>query len=126
MLVVDRTVKRLVEIQKERGRPAYFVFMSDNGMSWGQKGFTFKHVPTASRLPFYVKGPGIQKGQKMSGLVSNIDIAPTMAKMAGIGFGSADGRASCPASRGTRSRLVRNSSWSCRGRIRIAIKVGTR
>ena len=92
MLVVDRTVKRLVEIQKGRGRPAYFIFMSDNGMSWGQKGFTFKQVPTASRLPFYVKGPGIQKGQSMRGLVSNIDIAPTMAKMAGIGFGSADGK----------------------------------
>ena len=38
MLVVDRMVGQLVEAQAERDRPAWFVFLSDNGMSWGQRG----------------------------------------------------------------------------------------
>ena len=39
LLVIDRLAGELEAAQAERGRPAYFVLMSDNGMSWGQQGF---------------------------------------------------------------------------------------
>ena len=90
MLVVDRMVGRLVEAQAERDRPAWFVFLSDNGMSWGQMGFPQKHVPTATRLPMYVAGPGIGHGAS-DVMLSNIDIAPTLAQIGGATLQGADG-----------------------------------
>lgn len=90
MLVVDRMVAELVEAQAARGRPGYLVFMSDNGMAWGQKSFPQKHVPPATRLPLYVAGSGVPAGTS-DALVSNIDIAPTLADLAGASFEAADG-----------------------------------
>jgi hypothetical protein len=100
MLVVDRAVRDLIAAQRERGRPAYFVFLSDNGMAWGQHGFSQKHVPVASRLPFYIAGPRIGRGARLDGLRSNIDIAPTLAQAAGVRFGRADGMSMLSALRG--------------------------
>jgi arylsulfatase A-like enzyme len=100
MLVVDRAVRDLIAAQRERERPAYFVFLSDNGMAWGQHGFSQKHVPLASRLPFYVAGAGIGHGARLDGLVSNIDIAPTLAEAAGVRLERADGTSMLPWLRG--------------------------
>jgi arylsulfatase A-like enzyme len=82
LLVVDRMVGQLVEAQADRGRPALFVFLSDNGMSWGQHGFSLKHTPPATHAPFYVAGTGIESGTS-DVLVSKIDVAPTLADAAG-------------------------------------------
>jgi len=90
LLVVDRMVKQLVEAQAARGRPAYFVFLSDNGMAWGQHGHPLKHVPWATRLPLYIAGPGIDRG-KSSLRVSIIDLPVTLADMAGATMPFADG-----------------------------------
>jgi N-acetylglucosamine-6-sulfatase len=95
MLVVDRMVGELVDVQAERGRPLYIAFVSDNGMSWGQKGFPGKQVPTATHLPFYLAGPGIRAGETAA-LVSNIDIAPTLAEFAGETVAGADGQSLSP------------------------------
>jgi hypothetical protein len=83
LLVVDRMVGQLVDAQAERGRPAIFLLLSDNGMSWGQHGFSLKHTPPATRSPFYVAGTGIEPGDS-DALVSKIDIAPTLAEAAGV------------------------------------------
>lgn len=90
LLVVDRMVAELVAIQAERGRPAWWVFLSDNGMSWGRRSFPLKHAPTATRLPFYVAGPGLAPGEDAT-LLSNIDLAPTLADLGGTGLAIADG-----------------------------------
>jgi hypothetical protein len=90
LLVIDRMVAQLVEIQAQRDRPAWFVFLSDNGMSWGRKSFPLKHVPTATRMPFYVAGPGLEPGST-DVLISNIDLAPTLADLAGTEIPIADG-----------------------------------
>ena len=95
LLVVDRMVAELREVQAARGRPARFVFLSDNGMSWGRKSFPLKHVPTATRLPFYVSGSGIEPGDDDT-LLSNIDLAPTLAAMGGAEMPRADGRSFLP------------------------------
>jgi choline-sulfatase len=95
LLVVDRMIGEVVEAQAARGRPAVFVFMSDNGMSWGQKGFTFKQTPPSARLPFYVAGTGIAPATTEA-LLSLIDVAPTLADLAGIDLPVADGRSFAP------------------------------
>ena len=91
LLVVDRMVGQLFETQKSRGRPAYFIFMSDNGMSWGQKSYPLKHVPTSTRLPFYLNGPGILRGSN-DNLLSIIDIPVTIAEITGARIPWADGK----------------------------------
>jgi arylsulfatase A-like enzyme len=91
LLVVDRAVAQLMAAQEERGRPAYYVLLSDNGMAWGQKGFSQKHTPPASRLPVYFKGPDLMTGERLTQLLSNIDIAPTIAEIGRVDFPSADG-----------------------------------
>lgn len=99
LLVVDRMVGEMAGVQAERGRPAYWIFLSDNGMSWGRKSFPLKHAPTATRLPFYVAGPGIAAGDDDT-LLSNIDLAPTVADMASTELSIADGRSFLPLLRG--------------------------
>ena len=90
LLVVDRMVGQISAVQARRGRAAVLAFTSDNGMSWGQHGFTFKQTPPAARVPFYVAGTGIVPAI-VDALVSKIDIAPTLADVAGIAFPGADG-----------------------------------
>ena len=99
LLVVDRAVGQLVAAQAERGRPALFILVSDNGMSWGQKGFSLKHTPPATRAPFYAAGTGVPAGNSQA-LLSKIDIAPTLAEAAGVGLPWADGSSFLPLLRG--------------------------
>jgi arylsulfatase A-like enzyme len=100
LLVVDRMVADLQAVQAERERPAYFVFMSDNGMAWGREGYPGKHVPPSTRLPFYVAGPGVEPGRD-DALVSNIDIVPTLTDLAGADAPSDSGRSFAPLLRGS-------------------------
>ncbi len=99
LLVVDRTVGQLAAAQADRERPALFVLMSDNGMSWGQKGFSLKHTPPATRAPFYAAGTGVPAGSSEA-LLSKIDIAPTLAEAAGVDLAWADGASFLPLLRG--------------------------
>lgn len=95
LLVVDRAVGQLVAAQAKRGRPALFVLMSDNGMAWGQKGFSLKHTPPATRAPFYVAGSGVRTGSS-DALLSKVDVAPTLAEAAGTQLPWADGTSFLP------------------------------
>jgi arylsulfatase A-like enzyme len=88
-------VRGLVSAQAQRGRDAVFVLMSDNGMAWGQKGFSLKHTPLATRAPFYVAGPGIAPGETAA-LASKVDIAPTLAELGGASVPWADGQSFVP------------------------------
>ena len=92
MLVVDRMVKAIDRAMERRGRDAYLFFLSDNGMAWGRKGYTFKQNPFSTRMPFYVAGPDVPAGTKESALLSTIDFAPTLAALAGTDMPDADGR----------------------------------
>jgi arylsulfatase A-like enzyme len=103
LLVVDRTVAQLAAAQADRERPALFVLMSDNGMSWGQKGFSLKHTPPATRSPFYAAGTGVPAGSSEA-LLSKIDIAPTLAEAAGVDLAWADGASFLSLLRGEPSR----------------------
>ncbi|CAN5791002.1 hypothetical protein BH23CHL8_BH23CHL8_09970 [soil metagenome] len=108
LLIVDRMVGQLVKAQAERKRPAIFVFMSDNGMSWGQHGLPLKTVPWSTRLPFYVAGSGVRRGATGK-LLSIIDVPVTLADYA---------RAHMPWADGTSfRRLLQGRSFSGRSEL---------
>ncbi len=91
LLTVDDMVGQLRDEAERQGRHPTWVFMSDNGMAWGAGGYAMKNVPQAGRLPLYFAGPGVKDGST-SALISNIDIAPTLADLAGVRMSRADGK----------------------------------
>jgi arylsulfatase A-like enzyme len=96
LVVVDRMVGQLVKAQAARGRTAWFVFLSDNGMAWGQKGFPLKRVPGSTRVPFYLAGPGVPASAASQALVTNLDIFPTLRDIAGLSSSGRAGRSLLP------------------------------
>jgi N-acetylglucosamine-6-sulfatase len=109
LLTVDRLVGRVVQAQRSRGRPAYLMLLSDNGMAWGRKGHPAKHVPESLQLPMFIKGPGIEGGSKDYKLLSLIDVAPTFAELGEASLPRADGRSF--------ASLLRGQPFAGRGRI---------
>lgn len=95
LLTVDEMVGGLRQAAVGRGRPTVWVFTSDNGMSWGRDGYLYKNVPNADRLPLYMAGHGVSGGAT-DALVSNIDIGPTLAAVAGADMSFADGASFAP------------------------------
>ena len=90
LLTVDEMVGDMRAAAAAQGRDPIWVFLSDNGMAWGRDGYPQKNVPQASRFPMYVAGPGVVSGST-DALVSNIDIAPTLAALGGVDMPEADG-----------------------------------
>jgi N-acetylglucosamine-6-sulfatase len=95
---VDRSVAALVDQLQKLGilDDTYFVFTSDNGFHLGEH-----RLPAGKRtpydddihVPFYVRGPGIAAGSTVHALAGNVDLAPTLAAIAGAKVpSSAEGR----------------------------------
>jgi arylsulfatase A-like enzyme len=113
---VDRLVGRVVEELRASGRSqnTMILFMSDNGVQFGEHRWVYKLVPyeESIRVPFVVRFPsmvGTRAGSVSTALVSNIDIAPTFADIAGIvgfnGVGTVDGVPFTPLLDGTASAI---------------------
>jgi N-acetylglucosamine-6-sulfatase len=93
---VDDGVGRIVDALAASGQlqNTYIFFVSDNGQFHGEHRIAQgKYLPyePASHMPLLVRGPGIAPGSRSSALVANIDIAPTVARIAGV-EPRADGR----------------------------------
>ncbi|MGH3343380.1 MAG: sulfatase family protein [Carbonactinosporaceae bacterium] len=88
MLAVQDLVHRLVTVLRHTGRlrNTYLVFTSDNGFHLGQhrlgagKRTAFEED---IRVPLLVRGPGVPAGRTVEALTSTIDLAPTLAQLAG-------------------------------------------
>jgi arylsulfatase A-like enzyme len=65
----------------------YIIFMSDNGWMLGDHGFTSKVLPyrPSTHVPLFILGPGLEPRTE-DGIALNIDIAPTLMELAGIGI----------------------------------------
>ena len=63
----------------------YVVFTSDNGFLLGEHRLLTKNLPywQSIRVPLLVRGPGIPHGAQRNGLATMIDLAPTIADLAG-------------------------------------------
>jgi len=83
VLGLDDQVGVLRKAIAEGGKPdnTLFIFTSDNGYSLGDHGLSAKHFVYEEpvRVPFLVDAPGdSDRGRRPEGLVSTIDIAPTL------------------------------------------------
>lgn len=99
---VDDAVAAIVRALAAEGQldNTYILFTSDNGYFSGEhrirQGKYLPHDP-ASHVPLMISGPGIPAGGISSELVSNVDIASTIAQLAGASPRLAqDGRSLLP------------------------------
>ncbi len=87
LLGVDDAIRRIVGAAEARGdldRTIIF-FLTDNGFSFGEHRIRGKRCQYEEciRTPFAVLVPGGESGQ-VNGLISNVDLAPTIVDLAGI------------------------------------------
>jgi len=70
----------------------YFIFLSDNSVTWGDHRWVSKMVPyeRSIRVPMVIEGPGVV--HRLYGqVVSNVDLAPTILDLAGVTPMTTDG-----------------------------------
>jgi N-acetylglucosamine-6-sulfatase len=95
LLAVDEAVGSLWDAlaTHERLANSSIFFLSDNGYLLGEHRAVAKQVPydAAVRIQMLVYGPGFEAGAVDNRLIANIDIAPTLASIAGISAFPADG-----------------------------------
>jgi N-acetylglucosamine-6-sulfatase len=89
LLGLDRSVGRLLEYLEESGlaENTLVIYTSDNGFVLGEHGLIDKrHAYEESiRIPMLAWAPGwIEPGSAQDAMVRNIDIAPTIAELAGV------------------------------------------
>jgi N-acetylglucosamine-6-sulfatase len=84
---VDDLVAGLIETLEETGQLAdtYIIYATDNGFMFGEHRLTQKGKPYEEciRTPLLIRGPGVPAGETRTQLVSNVDLAPTFAELAG-------------------------------------------
>jgi len=86
---VDRAVRDIVDalIRTNRYQNAAVIFMSDSGLLWGEhRRIDSKECAYEEciRYPLWVRVPGVTASSTDTHLISNIDIAPTVAEIAGV------------------------------------------
>jgi arylsulfatase A-like enzyme len=85
---VDEAIAGLVQTLEATGEldNTFIVFTSDNGFHMGQhRLLASKYTPYEEdlRIPLIVRGPGVRAGAEVDAFVENLDLAPTLAQLAG-------------------------------------------
>jgi N-acetylglucosamine-6-sulfatase len=101
LLAVDRAVGEIIQALSDTGRLSntLVLFMSDNGKSWGEHRWHKKVVPyeESIRVPFVARfDAAIDAPRSDRHLVVNVDVAPTIAELAGARVGGLEGRSLVP------------------------------
>lgn len=85
---IDIQIGRVLEKLKSMGEldNTYIIYTSDHGMSIGRHGLMGKQnlYQHTWRVPFIVKGPGIQPGSRVEGNIYLLDILATLCDLANI------------------------------------------
>ena len=94
--VLDQTVAQLVQELSDQGAldNTYLMFTSDNGYIMGnhrREIGKYNQFQGTVNVPFFVRGPGITPGSTYDDVAGNIDIAPTIAEIAGAPTPDVDG-----------------------------------
>jgi len=90
MLAIEDMVSSVIGALSSTGQldNTYILFTSDNGYHLGEhRLLPGKQTPYEEdiRVPLIVRGPGVPAGAVLPHLVGNVDLAPTIAELAGIG-----------------------------------------
>jgi len=82
---VDAKIGEILAVLEATRQDAAIVFLSDHGEMLGERGLWFKmnFFEGASRVPLMLAAPGLAPG-RIDTPVSTIDLAPTLAALAGI------------------------------------------
>lgn len=85
---VDESVERVIRTLRDTGRlpNTYVFFIGDNGAFFGEHryaGSKFLAYEASANEPMMVRGPGVARDQRSAAIVSNVDLAPTFADLAG-------------------------------------------
>jgi arylsulfatase A-like enzyme len=87
LLAVDEAVRRIIDALESRGDLDHtvIVYLSDNGYSFGEHRWIKKTCPyeECTHVPFLIRYP-LGPRRVEQGLVSAVDLAPTIADLAGI------------------------------------------
>ncbi|WP_069300104.1 choline-sulfatase [Neptunicoccus sediminis] len=82
---LDDKIGEVMEALESTRQDAIILFVSDHGDMLGERGLWFKmsFFEGASRVPLMISAPQMEPGL-VSDPVSNIDVAPTLAELAGV------------------------------------------
>ncbi len=87
LLAVDDAIGAMIQALRDRGdlQRTVIAFVSDNGYAFGEHRWTAKRCPydECTGVPFLVRYPPVA-GRSESTLVSAVDLAPTIAELAGV------------------------------------------
>jgi arylsulfatase A-like enzyme len=116
LLAVDNAVDRLLDALAESGRleDTLVIFMSDNGLLWGEHRLTGKQAPyeESIRVPLVIRYDRLATGTRTETRQAlNVDVAPTVAALAGVAAPGAQGRSLVP--------LLQNRSVAWRGEFLV-------
>lgn len=84
---VDRAVERILRALGDKRENTAIIFLGDNGFSWGEHRWSKKNClyEECARVPLVISYPKLtKKAHENSSFVLNIDIAPTIAQLAGV------------------------------------------
>jgi N-acetylglucosamine-6-sulfatase len=85
---IDTNIGRVLDRLEAKGLDTntLVIFTSDNGFFWGEHGRGDKRLAyeESIRVPLLMRGPGVIPGQTSDALVTNIDVAPTILRAAGV------------------------------------------
>jgi N-acetylglucosamine-6-sulfatase len=88
LLGVDDGIQRVVDALKAKGilNNTMIIFMADHGFSWGSHRYYLKHCgyEECSRFPLLIRYPNLVGNREENRLVSNVDLASTIAEYTGV------------------------------------------
>lgn len=107
LLAMDDAVRRVVEALRARGEldRTVIMYMTDNGFAFGEHGIRGKRCPyePCVRTPLAVRVPG-GTAATIDGMVSNVDLAPTLLALA-------DGRSGLEPDGASFARALEGRRW---------------
>ena len=86
---VDESVGRVIRTLRRTGRlrNTYVFFIADNGAFFGEHRYSqskFLAYEPSANVPMMVRGPGVKRDRRSGAIVSNVDLAPTIADLANV------------------------------------------
>ncbi|HET9722884.1 MAG TPA: sulfatase [Actinomycetota bacterium] len=95
LMAVDEAIARILTAMRETDRTdTLYVLLADQGIAWGEHRWTYKGDPyePSIREALVLRWDGhIAPGARSRALVQNVDVAPTLAQVAGVATAAVDG-----------------------------------